>query len=58
MIGKQWGVFDLALEGLQNLKMVEAVWAEAKTIIEGDAELKNFPLLREKFARKESVHLE
>ena len=31
--GKQWGISDIGMEALQNLKMVEAARAEAKIII-------------------------
>ena len=45
---QQWGVSDIAMEALQNLKMVEAASIEAKSIIENDVELSNYPLLKEK----------
>jgi ATP-dependent DNA helicase RecG len=32
--GKQWGVSDIAMEALQNLKLVEAARTEAKNIVE------------------------
>ncbi len=40
--GKQWGVSDIAMEALQNIKMVEAARTEAKIIIEKDLNLKDF----------------
>ena len=45
---QQWGVSDIAMEALQNLKMVETASIEAKSIIENDVELSNYPLLKEK----------
>lgn len=39
--GKQWGVSDIGMEALQNLKMVEAAREEAKKMIESG---KNFAL--------------
>ena len=54
---KQWGVSDLAMEALRNIKMVEAARLEAKTLIEKDFELKNYPLLSVRLA-KNSVHME
>ncbi len=56
--GKQWGVSDLAMEALQNLKMVEAARTEAGAIIEKDPDLKTFPLLKEKISKENSVHFE
>ncbi len=32
--GKQWGVSDIAMEALQNIKMVEAARIEAQTMVE------------------------
>jgi ATP-dependent DNA helicase RecG len=44
--GQQWGVSDLAMEALQNLKMVEAARNEATRLIEEDRHLKSYPLLK------------
>ncbi|MHB1330828.1 MAG: ATP-dependent DNA helicase RecG [Minisyncoccota bacterium] len=44
--GKQWGVSDLGMEAIKNLKMVEAAREEASKIIEIDPDLKKYPLLR------------
>jgi ATP-dependent DNA helicase RecG len=55
---KQWGVSDLAMEALRNIKMVEAARLEAKTLIEKDFELKNYPLLAKHLASKTAVHME
>ena len=55
---KQWGISDLAMEALKNIKMVEAARAEAQQIVETDPELKNFPRLREKLTGAKSVHFE
>ncbi len=55
---KQWGVSDLAMEALKNIKMVEYAREEAKSLIEKDYELKNYPLLRDKLFQKEGVHME
>ncbi len=58
--GKQWGVSDITMEALQNIKMVEAARTEAQDIIKSDEELQNFPELREymEARKKEGVHLE
>ena len=55
---KQWGVSDLAMEALKNLKMVECAREEAKKIIEKDYELKKYPLLKEKVLERGGVHME
>jgi len=47
-IGKQWGISDIAMEALSNLKMVEAARNEATRILEEDEELKKYPLIRKK----------
>lgn len=44
--GKQWGVSDLGMEAIKNLKMVEAAREEAKRIVETDPNLKSYPLLK------------
>jgi ATP-dependent DNA helicase RecG len=57
--GKQWGLSDLGMEALQNLKMVEAARTEAQKILSADPELKQHPLLREQVAKGEAdVHFE
>ena len=57
--GKQWGVSDIAMEALKNIKLVEAARAEAATLVASDPELKNHPALsaRSLSADKE-MHLE
>lgn len=57
--GKQWGVSDLAMDALQNIKMVEAAREEAKHIISEDSDLKKYPLLLERVQRQErKIHME
>jgi len=55
---RQWGLSDIAMDALKNLKMVEAARAEAQRIIAEDPTLKNFPTLAEKIQRAETIHLE
>jgi ATP-dependent DNA helicase RecG len=43
---KQWGMSDLAMEAIRNIKMVEFARNEAKEIIENDETLENFPELK------------
>ncbi|MDO8482300.1 MAG: ATP-dependent DNA helicase RecG [bacterium] len=42
---KQWGVSDIAMEALQNLKMVEAARLEAARLISEDETLSRYPVL-------------
>lgn len=55
---KQWGVSDLAMEALKNIKMVEAARLEARAFIEKDSDLKNFPLLSQHLSQKQAIHME
>ncbi len=43
---KQWGISDLAMEGIKNIKMVEAARREAHDLLAIDPELKRYPLLK------------
>ena len=56
---KQWGISDIGMEALRNLKMVEAARLEARAIIES-ASLSKYPLLTEKVKvlQKEPLHFE
>jgi len=56
---KQWGISDLAMEALRNIKMVEAARTEARSLIEKDFELKKYPLLKSRLSEKqERLHME
>ena len=57
---KQWGISDVGMEALQNLKMVEAARSEAERLIEKDETLSRFPTLREELALREQkeIHFE
>jgi len=56
--GRQWGVSDIAMEALRNIKMVEAARTEAKLLAEEDTELLRYPLLRDYLAEKKVMHFE
>lgn len=43
---KQWGLSDLAMEAIKNLKMVSAAREEAARIIEDNPTLSEYPLLK------------
>lgn len=49
---KQWGITDLGMEAIKNIKMVEAARTEAAIVIEKDPELAGFPLLKERVREK------
>ena len=57
---KQWGISDIGMLGLKNLKMVEAARTEAEELLREDFELKNYPLLKETISKlsRSPVHLE
>ncbi len=50
--GKQWGITDLGMEAIKNIKMVQAAREEAVKLIEEDSELSSYPLLKEKVKEK------
>jgi ATP-dependent DNA helicase RecG len=50
---KQWGVSDIAMEALQNLKMVEAARTEARNIVETDILLENFPQIKKELKERQ-----
>ena len=57
---EQWGVSDIAMEALQNLKMVEAARAEAARLIAEDSSLSKYPLLAAALASRteHEIHFE
>ncbi len=59
---QQWGVSDIAMEALQNLKMVEAARAEARRLLEEDETLSKYPLLKTHLASRaalgDEIHFE
>lgn len=55
---KQWGVTDLGMEAIKNIKMVEAARKEAQELVMTDT-LKNFPTLQKEFIQREKkIHFE
>jgi ATP-dependent DNA helicase RecG len=56
---RQWGISDIGMEALKNLKLVEAARTEALELIKKDAELKSQPQLREALnSRVQAMHFE
>ena len=57
--GKQWGISDLGMEAIKNLKLVEAAREEALNIIASDGELRHHPLMAQALsARAAAMHFE
>jgi ATP-dependent DNA helicase RecG len=57
-LGKQWGVSDIAMEALQNPKLVELAGKYAKELIQKDKTLSDFPLLATLLEEREKFHME
>lgn len=55
---KQWGLSDLGMEAIKNVKMVEAARAEARELLTEDPELNHHPLLKEKVKPTQIRHFE
>ncbi|KND48636.1 MAG: ATP-dependent DNA helicase RecG [Parcubacteria bacterium C7867-005] len=56
---KQWGISDLAMEAIKNIKMVEAARTEATKIIESDPKLSKHPNLKLYIETKgQKIHFE
>ena len=53
---KQWGITDLGMEAIKNIKMVEAARLEATTLITQDPELSNYPILKARVKEKVSEY--
>ncbi|XKT75192.1 MAG: ATP-dependent DNA helicase RecG [Patescibacteria group bacterium UBA2103] len=56
---RQWGVSDVAMEAIKNLKMVEAARNEAKALIKKDPSLTKHPIIKSRIEEKaEDLHFE
>ena len=56
---KQWGISDIAMEAIKNIKMVEAARTEATQIVESDPEFNSHPLIRDYFkTQTNKIHFE
>lgn len=57
--GKQWGLSDIGMEAIKNIKMVEFARAEAQNLLASDPELNNHPALKHLIAtRPSAIHFE
>jgi ATP-dependent DNA helicase RecG len=45
---RQWGITDVGMEAIKNIKMVEAAREEAQALLKEDREFKNHPLIKER----------
>ncbi len=56
---RQWGVSDIAMEAIKNIRLVEAARTEAQTLVKRDPTLSKHPALRELASRAEAeIHPE
>ncbi len=56
---KQWGITDLAMEAIKNIKMVEAAREEAAKIITNDPTLNKHPDIKNRLEKNEDkIHFE
>ncbi|MCX6724296.1 MAG: ATP-dependent DNA helicase RecG [Candidatus Staskawiczbacteria bacterium] len=56
---QQWGIPDMAMQGLSNVFLVEKTRAAAKELLEKDPELKNYPELKERLKQFQTrIHFE
>ena len=56
---KQWGISDIGMEAIKNIKMVEAARTEAHNIIEKDKTLMKYPRIAEGIlSKKLRIHFE
>jgi ATP-dependent DNA helicase RecG len=56
---QQWGIPDMAMQGLSNIFLVEKTRAAAKELLEKDPTLKKYPALRERLKEFEKrIHFE
>jgi len=55
---KQWGLSDIGMEAIKNVRMVEAARTEAQALLNQDPELENYPLIKEKVRPTQVRHFE
>ena len=57
---KQWGLSDVAMEAIKNIKMVEAARLEAARLLSINETLSNFPIIKSHLAshKTEEIHFE
>lgn len=56
---RQWGISDIGMEALKNLKLVEAARDEALTLVQSDETLANHPSLKQRVENRQGeLHFE
>jgi len=56
---KQWGISDIGMEALKNIKMVEAARLESQNLLKSDPELKKYPLILKRLKTQDhQIHFE
>jgi len=56
---KQWGISDIGMEAIRNIKMVEAARTEARALLKVNPDLKKYPLIRERIeTNAQQIHFE
>jgi ATP-dependent DNA helicase RecG len=56
---RQWGISDITMEAIKNLKLVEAARTESAKLIQADPDLAKHPLLKQLLTSKaERIHIE
>jgi ATP-dependent DNA helicase RecG len=57
---KQWGISDIGMEAIKNIKMVEAARAEAEYILSQDETLEKFPTIKKELENRKTneIHFE
>lgn len=57
--GKQWGISDIGMEAIKNIKMVEAAREEAKRLLSEDITLLHYPAILARLSEREKpTHFE
>jgi ATP-dependent DNA helicase RecG len=55
---KQWGLADIAMTAIQNLKMVEAAREESKKFVEQNENFSKYPALSKRLSLEKDIHFE
>ena len=56
---RQWGVSDLAMEAIKNIKLVEIARDEARILVEQDIDIQKYPILKDRiFSGDQAIHFE
>jgi len=53
---RQWGISDIGMEALKNIKLIHAAREEAEKVVREDTSLKKYPALQERAMRHQAEH--